>query len=487
MTTDGPDFFMPKVDNPSPKGKQEMPRPKSNKNQTGGNVDQSGEDTNDSGFSDRAPGLNLKEMAVILPTQEEQTRKDEKRDLKMEVSEDSTDAVPSNRPTAPVVPQSTLQHQPCNEKVSARTHPSSVASPGKRCEDGARQEVKRNAVEQTAESEDNTDAVPSNEPTATVTSEPQSTVPLPQQPCDEEVSTRTRPSSDASLGTRCEDGPMQEVKRNAVEQAINLEDEKDLIFYEIAEQVAGSCDLRKMALRLGVTESPVAQVEHDNQQLVTQFYKVFRLFDKKMLNPEDMIKRFLEVLVKTDQVSTAAWLRKRLGIRDLEASLEGGESSPVPHVIPQTETTGRKSNDEFFDIFLVHTGKSENTKKFQTICDRHKWVVKSTMPVGTPVHQEIERMLNSSTHLALIITESDCIRYKNREMSITVEMALQLAYNVGELAGKVLPIRCCNKKSLPLVLQALTGAHIDEESFEERLVDTIDTETRLSRMREKHN
>lgn len=70
---------------------------------------------------------------------------------------------------------------------------------------------------------------------------------------------------------------------------------------------------------------------------------------------------------------------------------------------------------------------------------------------------------------------------------MTVEMALQLAYNVGELAGKVLPIRCCNKRSLPLVLQALTGAHIDEESFEERLVATIDTKTRKSRMREKQN
>ncbi|XP_030830860.1 uncharacterized protein LOC100890675 isoform X1 [Strongylocentrotus purpuratus] len=464
------------------KGKQEMLSPKSNKNLTDGNVGKSGEDTPDSVPSSQASGPDIEELVKYT-----QPKEDEKRDLEKAESEDNTDAMPSNKPIArvsampqstfplpqqpcnekvssrtlpsavassgprcedgarqgverntveqTVVPPSTLQQQPCDEEVSTRTSPSSVASPGTKCEDGARQGVERNAVEQTAESEDNTDAVPSNEPTATVTSEPQSTVPLPQQPCDEEVSTRTRPSSDASLGTRCEDGPMQEVKRNAVEQAINLEDEKDLIFYEIAEQVAGSCDLRKMALRLGVTESPVAQVEHDNQQLVTQFYKVFRLFDKKMLNPEDMIKRFLEVLVKTDQVSTAAWLRKRLGIRDLEASLEGGESSPVPHVIPQTETTGRKSNDEFFDIFLVHTGKSENTKKFQTICDRHKWVVKSTMPVGTPVHQEIERMLNSSTHLALIITESDCIRYKNREMSITVEMALQLAYNVGELAG----------------------------------------------------
>ncbi|XP_030830862.1 uncharacterized protein LOC100890675 isoform X3 [Strongylocentrotus purpuratus] len=416
------------------KGKQEMLSPKSNKNLTDGNVGKSGEDTPDSVPSSQASGPDIEELVKYT-----QPKEDEKRDLEKAESEDNTDAMPSNKPIARVsaMPQSTfpLPQQPCNEKVSSRTLPSAVASSGPRCEDGARQGVERNTVEQTAESEDNTDAVPSNEPTATVTSEPQSTVPLPQQPCDEEVSTRTRPSSDASLGTRCEDGPMQEVKRNAVEQAINLEDEKDLIFYEIAEQVAGSCDLRKMALRLGVTESPVAQVEHDNQQLVTQFYKVFRLFDKKMLNPEDMIKRFLEVLVKTDQVSTAAWLRKRLGIRDLEASLEGGESSPVPHVIPQTETTGRKSNDEFFDIFLVHTGKSENTKKFQTICDRHKWVVKSTMPVGTPVHQEIERMLNSSTHLALIITESDCIRYKNREMSITVEMALQLAYNVGELAG----------------------------------------------------
>eukprot|EP00057_Strongylocentrotus_purpuratus_P004954 XP_003729842.1 PREDICTED: uncharacterized protein LOC100892159 isoform X1 [Strongylocentrotus purpuratus] len=406
------------MDNPSPKGKQEMLRPKINKNQTGGNVDQSGEDTNDSGFSDRAPGLNLKEMAVILPTQEEQPKKDEKRDLKMKVSEDSTDAVPSNRPTAAVVPQSTLQHQPCiKEEVSARTHPSSVASPGTRCEDGARLEV----------------------------------------------------------------------KRNAVEQAINLEDEKDLIFYEIAEQVAGSCDLRKMALRLGVTESLVAQVEHDNPQLVTQFYKIFQQFDRRMPNLEDMFKRFLEVLVKTDEVSTAACLRKRLGIRDLEASLEGEESSPIPDVIPETETTGRNSKDEFYDIFLVHSGKSENTKKFQKICDRHKWVVESTVPIGAPTHEDIERMLNSSTHLALIITESDCIKYKNQELSMTVEMALQLAYNQGELAGKVLPIRCCNKRSLPLVLQALTGAHIDEDSFEERLVATIDTKTRKSRMREKQN
>lgn len=43
-----------------------------------GSVDQSGEDTSDSGLSYQASGLDLKEMAKILLTQNEQPKKDEK-------------------------------------------------------------------------------------------------------------------------------------------------------------------------------------------------------------------------------------------------------------------------------------------------------------------------------------------------------------------------------------------------------------------------
>ena len=118
------------------------------------------------------------------------------------------------------------------------------------------------------------------------------------------------------------------------------------------------------------------------------------------------------------------------------------------------------------------------------ICARNGWKLKvfdENTGMGGPVHEAIADILINSSHLLLIITEADCARYTKGEMCMTVEMAFQLAYSKGELSGKVIPIRCCNKRSLPLLLQALTGAHIDDETFALRLVETIDTSIRAER------
>ncbi|XP_041468369.1 uncharacterized protein LOC121418520 [Lytechinus variegatus] len=331
-------------------------------------------------------------------------------------------------------------------------------------------------------SEDSVDAVPSSKPRARVSAMPQANLPVPQQ----ETGATAASGSGAVPRSEPQTQESQGAQEYAAQQAPDLEGEKDLILYELADQLAGSCGLRKLALPLRIRENEVAQIEFGSQgSVVTQFYKVFQLFSSRVPGSQ-LFKQLLEVLTRADQRSAASWLRNRIGQSEPEPLLHGSESSPISDAILQTETRQGNVNSEFYDVFLFHTGKSDGTEKFQRMCERHGWTLKSsdTIPAAAPVHAAIEKILNTSTHLVLIITESDCINYKKGEMCMTVEMALQLAYNDNNLLGRVLPIRCCNKRSLPLLLQALTGAHIDDESFENRMIATINTKTREARMRE---
>ncbi|XP_063956663.1 uncharacterized protein LOC129261109 isoform X1 [Lytechinus pictus] len=425
MTTIESDFQKLNLSDQSAKGKQNMLPSKSIKMET----DQPGVDTPDSCPSKPAsvpdvvmPGHTLKGVVQVAPTtQNEMPKTDDQKCLEMDKSEDSVDAVPSSKPRA---------------RVSAM---------------------------------------------------PQANPPVQQQSCMQETGATAASGSGAIPRNKSQTTESQGAKEIAAQQAPDLEGDKDLILHELADQLAGTCDLRKLALPLRIRENEVAQIEFGYpSSVVLQFYKVFQLFSK--VSGSQLFKQLLEVLTKADQRSAASWLRNRIGQREPEPEplLHGSESSPISDAIPQTETRRGNINSEFYDVFLFHTGKSDGTEKFQRMCKQHGWTLKSsdTIPATAPVHAAIGEILSTSTHLVLIITESDCINYKKGEMCMTVEMALQVAYNRDTLSGKVLPIRCCNKRSLPLVLQALTGAHIDDESFENRMIATIKTQTREARMRE---
>nr|XP_054759854.1 uncharacterized protein LOC129265981 [Lytechinus pictus] len=491
MTTIESGFQKLNLSDQSAKGKQNMLPSKSIKMET----DQPGVDTPDSCPSKPPsvpdvvmPGHTLKGMVQVVPTPQNVLPKtDDQKCLEMDKSEDSVDAVPSSKPRARV--SAMPQANPPVQQQSRMQETGATAASGS----GAFIDVDFKCLFQNEglemdKSEDSVDAVPSSKPRARVSAMPQANPPVQQQSRMQETGATAASASGAVPRTKPQTTESQGAKEIAAQPAPDLEGEKDLILHELAGQLAGSCDLRKLALPLRIRENEVAQIEFGYpSSVVLQFYKVFQLFSSKVSGSQ-LFKQLLEVLTKADQRSAASWLRNRIGQREPEPEplLHGSESSPISDAIPQTETRRGNINSEFYDVFLFHTGKSDGTEKFQRMCKRHGWTLKSsdTLPATAPVHAAIGEILSTSTHLVLIITESDCINYKKGEMCMTVEMALQVAYNRDTLSGKVLPIRCCNKRSLPLVLQALTGAHIDDESFENRMIATIKTQTREARMRE---
>ena len=146
------------------------------------------------------------------------------------------------------------------------------------------------------------------------------------------------------------------------------------------------------------------------------------------------------------------------------------------------EALHTEEDQTFYDIHLVYTSKPllPHVDKIKEMCLSNGW--KFTTPydgeADVRLMQSVEEAILTCSYVVLLITEDDC-SMKSGNYSMTVEMAFSV--ESGKIGGKVIPIRCCGKDSIPLQLRCLVGSTIDDDDLEERMIKTIDKEIRKKR------
>lgn len=141
-----------------------------------------------------------------------------------------------------------------------------------------------------------------------------------------------------------------------------------------------------------------------------------------------------------------------------------------------------EEDQTFHDIYLVYTSKPllPHVDKIKEMCQSNGW--KFTTPydgkADVRLMQSVEEAILTCSYVVLLITEDDC-SIKSGKYNMPVEMAFSV--ESGKIGGKVIPIRCCDKDSLPLQLGCLVGSTIDDDDLEERMIKTIDKEIRKKR------
>lgn len=135
----------------------------------------------------------------------------------------------------------------------------------------------------------------------------------------------------------------------------------------------------------------------------------------------------------------------------------------------------------FYDIYLVSTlEQTPQVDKIKDMCRKNGW--EFTTPFGKlgelPM-QSRQKAVETSSHVVLAITKDDCLM-QNVKDSMTIEMAFESVKN-GEIGGRVIPIRCCDRDFLPLLLRSLVGISIDDDDLEARMKITIDKGIRRER------
>ncbi|XP_030848519.1 uncharacterized protein LOC100893246 [Strongylocentrotus purpuratus] len=185
--------------------------------------------------------------------------------------------------------------------------------------------------------------------------------------------------------------------------------------------------------------------------------------------------------VKTGNESSSSSLQRN---EDARRTGESTQRSAPSYQTSRSATSGSSQGQpKFHDIYLKFSQDTDDVHKVKDIIRRNGWtmVTAADSRLGVPKMASIEDALKTCSHVVLIITKEDCEK-NDPYQTMMMGMAFQSTVG-GSLNGRVISIRCCEESHLPLSLQSLENACINDHSLEDKLKRTIDVSIRKNKER----
>ncbi|XP_063951602.1 uncharacterized protein LOC129257079 [Lytechinus pictus] len=140
------------------------------------------------------------------------------------------------------------------------------------------------------------------------------------------------------------------------------------------------------------------------------------------------------------------------------------------------------ANDKMKDVYFVSSSdKTPHFKKMKDMFLQNGWTFTSKVdaPLGEPVMNNAEEAVCTHKHIVVLFDKGDCIQ-KFGEYNMTMEMAF-LSLRENEIGRKIIPIRCCDEKLVPLRLRCLRGRAINDDDLEEKMKQAIGKRIKIER------